>query len=127
MITYITTLGVFLVIDAVWLFSTAGLYKAKLGHLMASTPNFVPAALFYLIYAAGLMHFVIGPAIKSGASLMHVALAGAFFGLVAYATYDLTNHAVMKEWPVLITILDIIWGTILTSLVSCIVVWIARF
>lgn len=127
MTTYITTLVTLGVIDAVWLFSTAGFYKTKLGHLFADKPNLIPAVIFYLIYTAGLVHFVINPALKSGFNWMQILGAGAFFGLIAYATYDLTNNATMKDWPVLITVLDIVWGMVLTGVVSLIVVWIPRF
>lgn len=121
---YFATLVALAVIDSIWLFSTAAFYKTKLAHLFASQISYAPAVVFYLLYVFGLMYFVIGPALQNHSSLGKVLLAGAIFGIVAYATYDLTNQATMKEWPMLITFLDIVWGAILTSAVSTLIVWI---
>lgn len=124
---YIYTILSFAVIDAVWLFSTGTLYKKWLGHLFADTVNFVPAIIFYLIYIFGVVFFVVSPAIKSGTGLLTILLSGAILGLVAYATYDLTNHAVMRDWPLVVTLLDMAWGAILTGTASVIAVSIYRY
>lgn len=124
--TFVTTLLTIAIIDAGWLFSMGGWYKTKLAHLFASSPNFIPAILFYLIYAAGLSYFVINPAVKNGMGWMQIAATGAFFGLVAYATYDLTNQATLKSWPFIVTFVDMAWGAVLSAVVSLFVVWISR-
>jgi uncharacterized membrane protein len=87
-------------------------------HLIAENPNFIAAAVFYIIYIVGLNFFVIQPLILSRSPLLHFFIYGAFFGTIAYATYDLTNQATLKNWPLLITIVDMIWGAFLTGLVS---------
>jgi len=115
---YLSTLAVFLVVDLIWLSLVArGFYKKQLGFLMSSSPNWLAAILFYLLFIAGLLVFVVVPGLESGSikiTLLHAAL----FGLVTYATYDLTNLATVKNWPVLITIVDLGWGTALSVIVS---------
>lgn len=109
---------IFLIIDAVWLGLIAkNMYKNKIGHLMANKPNWVAAVVFYLFYIVGLTFFVIQPAI-SMQSISHAILAGLFFGAITYATYDLTNMATLRDWPLSLTIIDIVWGSALCSLVS---------
>lgn len=105
----------FLLLDATWL-GLAGprLYQPAIGHLMRPDVQWGAAALFYLVYIAGLMAFAIVPA--TGAR--NAARRGACFGLVAYATYDLTCQATMKDWPWLITVVDLAWGTF-ASAVAC--------
>lgn len=126
-ITYIITLVVLVVLDSVWLFTMGGRYKEWLGHLFSPTVNFVPAVIFYFIYVFGLVYFVIAPGLKQGSSMWWFLLSGALFGLVAYATYDLTNHATMKDWPLVVTLLDIAWGSILTGVSSVIIVFIVNY
>jgi uncharacterized membrane protein len=122
---YLITLLAFLGIDMIWLNGIAKTFYAKqLGFLMAKNPNLLAALLFYLIFAAGLVVFVIQPALDK--KLWTQALfAGAFFGLVTYATYDLTNLATVKNWPVIITVVDLLWGTTLTALTSILTFFIA--
>jgi len=116
-----------LVIDAVWLTTMAPrLYRAYIGHLLADTPKFGPAALFYALYALGITLFVVLPGIQEKQSLVKICMHGGLFGLIAYATYDLTNHATLKNWPATITIIDLIWGTLLTATVSLIAVSIIK-
>ncbi len=124
---YIYTILSLAVIDAVWLFSTGAQYKKWLGHLFADTVNFVPAIIFYLIYTFGVVFFVVSPAVKNGTGLLAVFLSGAILGLVAYGTYDLTNHATMRDWPVVVTLLDMAWGAILTGTAGVIAVVIHRY
>lgn len=115
---YIMALIVFLIIDAFWLgFIAKNLYQKGIGHLMAAKPNFVAAAIFYVIFLAGLVYFVIAPGIEAN-NVQQVMLAGALFGAITYGTYDLTNLATLKSWPINITIIDIIWGTFLATFVS---------
>lgn len=115
---FFITLPIFLAIDMVWLVIIAkNFYAKQIGHLMAKNPNLLAASIFYLIFVAGLVVFVIAPALDK--KLWNQALiAGAFFGLVTYATYDLTNLATVRDWPLIITIVDLIWGTVLSAIVS---------
>jgi uncharacterized membrane protein len=114
----------FLVIDGIWLTVISKDFYAKhLGYLMAKTPNLPAAGIFYLIYIVTLVALVISPALKNG-SLLSVILTGALFGLCAYSTYDLTNLATIKNWPLIVTVVDLIWGTFLTGAVSGISFWV---
>lgn len=121
---YAVALPVFFAIDMVWLGLIAkNLYRAQIGSLMKPDVNWVAAIIFYLIFIAGLVVFVITPAMEKS-SWMHALLFGALFGLVCYATYDLTNLAVAKDWPLTITIIDLVWGAVLASSVSTITYFI---
>lgn len=91
---------------------------------MAKNPNLLSAFIFYLIFITGLVVFVITPALDKR-SWMHAVLAGALFGLTTYATYDLTNLATIKNWPLIVTVVDLIWGTVLSVTVSVITYFIA--
>lgn len=123
---YFIALTVFLAIDMVWLTLIAkGFYAKQLGYVMAKNPNLVAALTFYVIFIAGLVFFVIAPSLDKK-MWMHAVFTGAFFGLVTYATYDLTNLATIRDWPLVITIIDMIWGTILSASVSGISFFIAR-
>lgn len=120
---YLYTFIPFLVLDALWLGLVApSFYKANIGHLMTDSPNFVAAGLFYLLYVAGLVVFVTG---REG-NLKQAAIRGAFFGLLCYATYDLTNLATLRDWPVLVTVVDLIWGTFVSTVTSVAAVWLMR-
>ena len=122
---YFGTLLVFFAIDILWLGLVANkLYTKYLGFLMGET-NWQAAIIFYLLFIVGILVFVVVPGVKEGSlskTLMHAAL----FGLITYATYDLTNLATIKDWPLLITIIDLIWGTLLSVLVSLASFFIAR-
>ena len=123
---YLVALGVFLAMDMTWLLVIAkDLYARHLGYLMSKTPNLVAAGIFYLLYVAGLVVFVLEPAIKNN-SLVEALWRGALFGLIAYATYDLTNLATIKDWPLLITIIDLIWGAVLSGSVAVVSYWLMR-
>jgi len=116
---YLIALPVFFGIDMVWLTLVAkNFYTKKIGYLMAKNPNLFAAFIFYLIFIAGLVIFVISPALEKKMWLSAL-LNGAFFGLVTYATYDLTNLAI-KDWPVLVTVIDLLWGMFLSASVSVI-------
>jgi uncharacterized membrane protein len=91
---------------------------------MKTDVNWTAAIIFYLIFIAGLVVFVISPAVEKG-SWMHALFFGALFGLVCYATYDLTNLAVAKDWPILVTIVDLAWGAAIAASVSTITYLIA--
>ncbi len=123
---YLITVVVFFLVDIVWLgFISKNLYKEYLGHLMAPKVNWTAAIIFYLLFIAGLVFFVINPALDKD-SLKHAILIGGFFGLITYSTYDLTNLSTLKDWPINITIIDIIWGTILNAATSGITFLVAN-
>ena len=116
--TYFITLLIFFAIDLVWLGVVAkNFYRQHIGHLMSADVNWPAALLFYAVYIAGIVFFAIKPAFEAGSASRALAY-GAFFGFIAYATYDLTNQATMKNWPVLVTVIDLAWGTVLTATVA---------
>jgi uncharacterized membrane protein len=122
---YLIALVVFTLIDLVWLLVISkNLYKAKIGHLMADKVNLPAAGLFYLLFIAALVFFVINPAADKR-SVLYAIGAGAFFGLVTYATYDLTNLATLKGWPVSLTVIDLLWGSFVTSATCAVTTWIS--
>lgn len=124
--TYLTALAVFCIIDILWLVVVAKkMYQQELGYLMGDKPNWAAAVLFYLIFMIGLVFFVIHPAMDKN-SWFYALAAGMFFGLVTYSTYDLTNLATIKDWPVKITIIDLVWGSTLGGLVSTITYFILK-
>jgi uncharacterized membrane protein len=115
---YLATLIIFLTVDLVWLGLVARpFYEQQLGVLLVPTPNWVAALAFYLLFNVGLLVFVVGPSLPTN-SLTPTLLRAALFGLVTYATYDLTNLATLKDWPLLITVVDMLWGTSLSVIVS---------
>lgn len=125
---YLLTVPVFFGIDMLWLGIVAkGFYRKNLGHLLRPDVNWAAALVFYLLYIAGILFFVTLPALEKH-SLRHAVMLGALFGFFAYATYDLTNLATLKGWPVNVVVLDIIWGILLTASVGtasfCIGRWI---
>jgi uncharacterized membrane protein len=122
---FLVSLPVFFAIDIIWLVLVArNFYQRHLGFLMKSDINWYAASVFYLLFIAGLVTFVISPAIEKH-SPVHALVFGALFGLVTYSTYDLTNLATLKDWPMIVTVADLAWGMILSALVSVIVYFIA--
>jgi uncharacterized membrane protein len=127
-VQYLAALALLVVIDGIWLGVVArGFYKEQLGPLMRDPILWPPAILFYLVYAGGLTILAIGAADRTGAWTTALAL-GAVVGLVAYGTYDLTNLATMKGFPVTVAVVDILWGTIVSATVAA-AAWViaARF
>lgn len=117
---YLISLAVFLAIDMVWLGLVARpFYQQQLGFLMAPNPNWFVAAFFYMLFVLGLLFFVVVPGLNAN-SLKATLVRAALFGLVTYATYDLTNLATLKDWPALLSIVDMLWGTFLSVSVSVI-------
>lgn len=117
---YLLSAGLFVAIDAVWLSTmTKRFYNKHMSGMLAAKPNFVAAAVFYAIYILGIVVFVLNPALEKD-SLSFAIGAGALLGLTMYATYDLTNQATLKKWPTILTVVDLAWGTFVTSLVSTI-------
>ncbi len=125
LIISLITFGLLVVIDLVWL-GVVGkpIYVKYLGHMMRSRPRWVVALAFYVLYALGLIFFAVYPALFAG-TIAIAALHGAFLGLLAYGTYELTNFAVLKHWPWQLVIIDWLWGVVLTSGVASIVFVIA--
>jgi uncharacterized membrane protein len=116
-----------LAIDGVWLATMSKrFYAARLGSLMTASPRLAPAGVFYLLYALGITLLVAVPAVNDGTALLKVFAYGALLGLVAYGTYDLTNQATLKDWPVVVTVVDLVWGALLTGVVSIISVALTR-
>lgn len=115
---YFIALPIFVLFDFAWLSLIAkNFYAKQIGFLLRPDVNWLAAIIFYLLFLAGLVVFVISPAVEKN-SLWTAVLLGAFFGLVTYATYDLTNLAMTKDWPLLVTIVDLLWGAILSTIVS---------
>jgi uncharacterized membrane protein len=109
--TYITMIFIMAALDVLWIgFIAKQTYQSGIGHLMADKPNLLAAALFYLIFCAGLLWFAIVPSIVKPGMATAITTA-AIFGFCAYATYDLTNLATLKAWPVTLALIDIAWGT----------------
>ncbi len=114
-LAYGLTAVVFLAMDGVWLSSTqATFYKPAIGHLMAASVDWLAVALFYPLYLVGLQVFAIAPAFGTGRALT-ACLRGALFGVIAYATYDLTNQATLRDWPWQVTVIDMVWGGIVSG------------
>lgn len=121
---YLITFPIMVAIDALWLaVISKGFYQKQIGFLMSKNPNWIAAIIFYLLYAVGLVIFVITPSLEKG--WVYAILAGALFGLICYGTYDLTNLTTIKNWPVIVTIIDMIWGSVFSGSVSLIVYLIA--
>ncbi len=122
---YAIAFPIFLAVDMIWLgFLAKDLYRQQIGFLMKGDINWLAVIIFYFLFIAGLVLFVILPAFEKQ-SWINALLFGALFGLVTYATYDLTNLAVLKDWPLLVTIVDLAWGTILAAIVSTATYFIA--
>lgn len=118
--------GIMGVLDAMWLGIVAStFYKKYIGSLLLDKPNMLAAAGFYLIYTIGVVVFVLTPALEKG-SWQHAFGFGALFGLVAYATYDLTNLATVKGFSGTVVLVDLLWGTFLTGVVSALSYWVIR-
>jgi uncharacterized membrane protein len=118
LISYLLTALVFFAIDMAWLgFIAKDLYRKWLGSFLSDNINWTAAITFYLLFIIGIFYFSILPAVEKN-SVAKAIISGALFGFFAYATYDLTNLATLKNWPLPIVFIDIIWGAVLTGLVS---------
>lgn len=121
---YLIALVIFTVIDGLWLGLIAkNLYRKELGFLLADNPNWMAAVIFYLLFLVGLVYFVLNPAVAKE-DVYFLVTSAALFGLITYATYDLTNLATIKDWPLKITIIDLIWGTFLSTTVSLVTYYV---
>jgi uncharacterized membrane protein len=126
-VAYAAALVCLLAIDGVWL-ATMGprFYRTRLGHLLSPEPQWAAAGVFYLLYALGVSALVALPAARGGMSAAKTFLQGALLGMVAYGTYDLTNQATLRDWPAVVTVVDIAWGTLLTGVASVVAASAAR-
>jgi len=116
-IAYVVTAVVFLGSDYIWLNRAIGFYRNSLGDLLAEKPNLSAAVALYLIYFVGIVVFSVMPAARDEA-WMSAILLGGLLGLVAFATYDLTNLATLSRWPLIVVVVDMVWGTFVTALSS---------
>lgn len=124
---YVISFIVFFIIDILWLGLIAkNIYNKYLGYIIKDNFNWIAAIIFYIIFIIGIQFFVLNPAIEKQ-SVLYAFLVGGIFGFITYSTYDLTNLATIKQWPISITIIDIIWGSILSSLTSGISYLIINF
>jgi uncharacterized membrane protein len=123
---YGTALVVFGLVDAVWLLLMGNrLYRPVLSDMLLTNLRPVPAILFYLLFPVGIVVFVAMPAIKTG-GVSSAMVFGLLFGIVAYATYDLTNYATLRNWTLQLAITDIVYGSLATALASVVAVIVAR-
>ncbi|CAJ0849734.1 hypothetical protein AMST5_00167 [freshwater sediment metagenome] len=117
-LAFVASTAAMLVLDAIWLSTMAErLYRPQLGDLLADEFRPYPAFVFYALYLFGVVYFAVAPALRNG-GWRNAALNGALFGLVAYGTYDLTNQATLRHWPVLVTALDMIWGAFISAVAA---------
>lgn len=124
-VAYAAALVVFVAVDFVWLSAMADrLYRPVLGDMLAPQFRLAPAVAFYLIFAAGLTFLAVKPGLEQG-SIRVAVVHAAVLGFVAYATYDLTNHATLKSWSTQMTVADMIWGSLLSAIAGGASCWIA--
>lgn len=118
---YFFTLLPFIALDGIWLgLFMPKFYRVHIGFILAERPNWIAAAFFYLIFILGMVIFVTG----RGGGFFQAVLRGALFGLVCYATYDLTNHATVRDWPLIVTVVDMCWGAFIGGATAAIAVWL---
>ncbi len=117
-LAYFLTVPVFFLIDMIWLGAVArDFYRRHLGYLMRDRVNWVAAISFYLLFIVGIVIFAVKPALEMQ-SPVRALVCGALFGFFTYATYDLTNLATVKDWPLVVTLVDLVWGTALCGIVA---------
>lgn len=124
---YLITFAAFLAIDFVWL-TTMGdrFYRAQLGSLMREQANLPVALLFYVFYVVGVLVLAVMPGVEAE-SVVKAAAYGALLGFVAYGTYDITNLSTIRDWPVVVTVVDLVWGSFLTGSVATVGYFVARW
>jgi uncharacterized membrane protein len=125
-VAYLATLIVFVAIDFVWLGTMADrLYRPTMGDMLAPEFRLLPAIVFYLIFVGGLTYLALKPGLETG-SMATAVLHGAVLGFTAYATYDLTNQSTLKNWSTTLTVVDLIWGSLLSAVASGAGYWITQ-
>lgn len=114
-VSYVSILVSLIVLDLVWLgLVMKDFYFGRLGHLLSPTVHWLPAVVFYLIFSFGVFYFAVNPGLAEK-NFLKVIISAALLGFIAYATYDLTNMATMRDWPLSVTLVDILWGTLLSA------------
>ncbi|MFT5509201.1 MAG: putative membrane protein [Hyphomicrobiaceae bacterium] len=122
LIAYITILVVFGIMDAIWLSQMAAkLYRPMLGDMMVENVRIIPALVFYLFFPVGLVVFAVMPALRDGSVLSALA-AGALLGALCYGTYELTNYATLKSWTLQVTVIDIVYGAVVSGICAALAV-----
>jgi len=117
-----------LIIDGIWLtLMLKRLYIPNIGHLLSDSMSLWPALIFYILYGIALNVFVVLPALKNNTGYLELLLLGLLFGMVTYGTYDLTNQATLKNWPWIVTLVDIAWGSCLAAALSLISTYVTRY
>lgn len=125
LLTYAATFVALAVLDFLWLGVIArSWYRDGIGHLMAASPNWGAAAAFYLLYPIGLVIFAVLP---SGGDWLRALTLGALFGLFCYGTYDVTNLAILRDWPLPLTLVDIAWGGVVSAAGASVGAWVLRW
>ena len=123
---YITTTAAFFIIDFVWLaFIAKKFYRSQLGSLMRAKVNFLIAGGFYAIFTVGIVVFAVAPALEAQ-EWQSAMINGALFGFFTFATYDLTNLATIKDWPLSVTFVDLAWGATLCATTTLVSTWLLR-
>jgi len=123
---FFLVLTVFLLLDALWLGLVApGFYRSQIGFLLREEPNWYAAGVFYLLFIVGLTVFVVTPTIRRD-SLANGFFKGTLFGIVTYGTYDLTNLATIKGWPLTVTLVDLAWGAVLCGTTTLVSAWFGK-
>jgi len=126
MLTYLFTLVPLLALDSVWLSVVAKkFYGEQLANIFPGVVVYWPLIIFYPLFALGLVFFAVSPALQSGGA-PRAFLLGAFLGLLAYASYELTNQATIAQWPPLVTLVDTLWGGVLSGTASAIAVYLVK-
>ena len=126
-LVYGITMIVFFLIDLIWIGVVANdFYAATIGHMLRDSVNWTAALIFYCVYIGGIVAFVVEPALNNGTKIRRTVLMGGLLGLFAYGTFDLTALALLKGWPVVVTVVDMAWGTLLTAGTAGSSLWIAR-
>lgn len=124
---YFLTVPVFFLIDMLWLGLIAkGFYREKLASFLSPTVNWPAAIIFYLLFIIGIIYFAVSPG-RAKDSLTITAMYGALFGFFTYATYDLTNLAMLKNWPLSVVVVNILWGMVLCSIVASVSFLISKW
>ena len=116
-LSFIVVAIIFAAVDAVWLKLSNPFYRKEIGSLLLKVPNFTAAVIFYGFYVIGVVVFAVNPALEEGSILVGMGY-GALFGLMTYATYDLTNMATLRGWSKKVVIVDMIWGVFVTTLAT---------
>lgn len=115
------SLPIIIILDLIWFSLTVEkFYKPYLGHIISDNFNYLAAAIFYIIYSFGLSYLIVLPAVEADHTVFRVLCDAFILGFIAYGAYDLTNQATIKDWPVIVTIIDMLWGGVVTSLAAAI-------